>query len=250
MGLEAVRQKMRLWLEKHPADTNFYDDELPFPKSFSEQKQIAHAIMTEVMVENNYTPDMHRPGVASRKHIPVFVYGRHKKGLPAHENLAKAGGVYVGEAFTMMKFCQLYTHKEGFKFPMAVARADKGARIKGEIYLLPLDTLMMLDYEHRNGVECKRVSHMFYTVNSSDPKNPTYPSMLAWMYMYRPAYIDGLAKAGVVKPLIPLTRKRALPKETSTEYFSFLKTELAHEYKNNKNRKLVDPLPGTRNPAY
>ena len=100
--------------------------------------------------------------------IPLFVYGTLKRGFPNHHYLQNS--IFLGEAETLEKFIMYI--KDNIPF---VSESIPKSTIKGELYLITEDVLLLIDRLEENGFWYNRKLVMVKLTNKEK-------LMEAWLY--------------------------------------------------------------------
>jgi hypothetical protein len=142
---------------------------------------------------------------------PVFEYGQFKLKMPKHKKL---NAEFLTPAFTVQK-CPMWTNNRAEDtFPIGAKCHVPGfsaprARIAGELYLVPTQSIPFLDTHYRNGVEFERKSVKLIVPTLNERGDPT--ELRAFMYVgkkdyWKPAidwdmhYYHGDGDISLIKP--------------------------------------------------
>lgn len=231
--IEAIRDYYRDYLETVEDQYDKYDvSGLNPPRqplySMERQKELVRGIVLEAVTDHEYTNDI--VTLSKDRLIPIFIYGRQKMGMPDHPRISSNDAILLhSKAYTAMNKLQMYTDETPLqRIPyLSTLPEGNGGRVEGEIYMVPLDTVLSLDYIHQNGKQCKRIMSAFFVPGQSHAE-------VAWMYMWNQQFIKGMLLKNTILPLSMYTKKTPVSKDTQTRYFTFTKRNIIEEYKDAK----------------
>lgn len=155
--------------------------------------------------EWKYTPDAHF--LDKYKTQNLFIFDEMKKGLPGYQ-LIEGWTEQQCVAFTRDRFSMWNTkfnpetmRDDGATFPLTLDNFQDraGARIKGEIHVIPADLLYTIDKMKHNGVYFTRQRRRFIVPYMGVPKHetpangiPYHHIISAWMYLGNNLFWDKL----------------------------------------------------------
>lgn len=150
----------------------------------------ALSMFTELKARSVYTPDMDVMETYT-DYIPIFEYGIRKNyGNTPHPQFK--GAKYLGEALTTS---ETFVMKEHLDFPYVFKikhTSPSAKRILGQLFAVPIITLLTLDRSYNNNIICRR--HKVY-VKCMDQFAPfkqaeRRPVIEAYMYIYDDKFMD------------------------------------------------------------
>lgn len=172
------------------------------------------AALVQGKVEDNYyTPDM--PLLYKKRRHLLFVYGTLKKGFLRHSMLKSKKPLFVGDGWTTASWYKMeYTNG---KNPYPVATFDvQGAKIHGEVYLVPPEAIVLCDFYESNGAYYDRRQ---VTIDITNANNPTVPlSVPCWIYEGNKKHWDAVRQKQTLRQAQLLTRKK-----DGKGYYTFMK---------------------------
>lgn len=141
-------------------------------------------IIDELKRREKFTPDFKK--LRLHEDILVFVYDDFKMHGSANRVLSESK--YLGVAVSSHDNYVL----KGHAYPTLVdaGRNTIRARIKGEVYAVPPETILMMDKQKFNGNLYRRVQRTFFLNNQTykTKKGPKHPSVRAWVYIGVPEH--------------------------------------------------------------
>jgi gamma-glutamylcyclotransferase (GGCT)/AIG2-like uncharacterized protein YtfP len=124
------------------------------------------SLLDKIEYSKVYTPDLAE--LTKYECVPLFTYGTLMTGNKRHE-LLKSEGEFLGESMTVRMD---YEMVETSDFPVALMETgNKSAygRIKGELWLVPIETLIDLDHVEKNGKLFIRQHKLVYHKGNVEP---------------------------------------------------------------------------------
>lgn len=174
-------------------------------------------IIEELLNRERYTPDFSK--LRLYENIPVFVYDQLRRNGTV--NFLMRESKYLGCAVTSHDF---YTMK-GYAQPVVLEEPKKSSplrgRIKGEVYAVPPETILVLDKQKFNGrMNYRKMVTVFLNEQTYVTKQgKKHPSIKAWMYLDNPIQWN----------------------------FQQLPTQARYQYAGNPDRMFFDFVPEPRN---
>lgn len=164
------------------------------PHAFDSTGRSFDAFLFTAIDNNQNTPDM--PELMKRKHQLLFTYGTLKKQKTRSSLLQHAE--FIGKAMTVILGYNLLHFTKG-GYPIAIPVREKEnfytrAAVYGEVYLVPTETIPVLDAIENNGeMFIRRKRYVLMTSNKYiNQKRPVLP---VWMYEGVKSYWENAIEA-------------------------------------------------------
>lgn len=162
-----------------------------------------------------YSPDM--PELyAKRRHL-LFVYGTLKKGFMRHELLKQKKAMFVGDGWTDGDYFNMEYTTGQHPYPVILpCHPTNGAKIHGEVYLVPPAAIVNCDFYESNGSYYDRKTLKINITNANNPDAPL--SVDCWVYEGNRAYWATVKTKKKLNQVETLVRKK-----DGKKYFTFMK---------------------------
>ncbi len=145
------------------------------------------SIISELWDRSDVTPDL--VDIRKCEYIPVFIYD-NLKGSFDHAPKVFENSIYLGDAFSAAENFKMYTNAAGdaIVFPKVNHSLNKSwGKIKGCVWAVPPETLMVLDRYHENTYHYLRRKFNYFLTDQVEQVtrkgNTLRPSLSCWTYV-------------------------------------------------------------------
>jgi hypothetical protein len=147
------------------------------------------SIVEHLQKREKYSPDF--KNIRRQENIPIFVYDEFR--LRGFHNHLLSESKYLGFAVSASDIYTLKGHSQPILMENKHKNSTTRGKIKGEIYTVPPESLLIIDRMKFNGVLFKRYLRTFFLSDQSykTKAGKKIPSIQAWVYMGIPDQWSG-----------------------------------------------------------